>query len=141
MKKSLAFLLAFLLMLSLPSCGSKKKTEADPVEEVKSDPADVNWWGQYRGGQGILGISNYDENPEGDFYFHFVLEGEDDAADGVAVITSTDYCEAAFENFIFVFNHNDSVIPDTNPDNDSITISGGTFFDGEYVRCDEADPD
>lgn len=94
-------------------------------------PDNASWWGEYQCGDKTLAICNYKENPEGDYYFSFTLSSTNKEDDGVAVITTTDYREAEYGKY--TFNYDLSGEPDDNSD-DTITISGGTAFDGVYTR-------
>lgn len=102
-------------------------TKNDPATDnfAGTDPADVNWYGEYRTDDRTLIITDYDQNPQGDWRFSFMLDCDEEWAEGIAAIKTKDYREAEYEGFTFIFNNNDSII-----------VGGGTIFDGEYTRYD-----
>lgn len=109
--------------------GSTSKASGDSAAE---SPADLGWWGEYRGDAGILRISNVDQNQQGDWHFSFTLINLEKEDEGTAVIDAEAYATASYASYQFTFSSGK-----TN-DDDFISIAGGTVFDGKYYRVEAA---
>lgn len=125
---------------SSQDAASSSVADDDPATEAPpaADPADVSWRGEYRGNSGILTISDYGQMGPYRWYIDYTLESVDMMMGGIADITSADFCEVEHQRATLIFNRNDSVLPDENPDNDSIIVKDADGFDGEYTRYDDA---
>lgn len=130
MKRIVLIALALVLVFELVACGdigSPDRSTPSTDTSAETAPADVNWWGEYRDGDLTLSITNYDQNPQGDWHFSYFLDSEEESAQGTAVITTKDFREAKIGDQTFTFN----------PDG-SITIRGvSIMFDGDYKRYDD----
>lgn len=91
-----------------------------PLDAGSTDPADVNWWGEYNSVNYVLGITNYNGTS-----FHFTIDDVDSDVSGVAALDPDNPYSAHYGEMVFSF---DGI--------DTINITGGdyaeTYFRSQY---------
>ncbi len=76
----------------------------DVDSTASTDPADVNWWGEYNSINYVLGIANYNGKS-----FYFNIDDGDSDASGVAALDPGNPYEAQYGEMIFTFDGFDTI--------------------------------